>query len=256
MIRARWENKYIIGGAQEEWVRESVASHMRMDFATEAAPDHRYGVYSLYLDSNSLFTYWATNMGHRDRFKVRIRWYNSECKGPAFCEVKSRCADAMTKYRTRVKEQYLRDITEGGFPELDWLEKPSEENLAQALVFAHKCGDLQAVPAVGVGYSREAYVSDADEHLRITFDRQLVVHPPWHIGDNPLPDKWKPLRNKGTILEIKFKDTIARWVYDMVGKFNLYRTSFSKYAHSIEFLNLHRLTPAERFRPNGTYDEY
>ena len=70
--------------------------------------------------------------------------------------------------------------------------------------------------------------------MRVTFDRDIVCAP---AGEEDVlfpTSVWEPVEIRRVVLELKFDVTMPRFLQDAVQRFDLLRTSFSKYGLSIE----------------------
>jgi len=88
--RQRREIKYMIREEQALAVRSYLNSYLEADEFAVGKPDNSYSVHSVYLDSNRLATYHSANNGERNRFKLRIRYYDENPWSPVFFEIKRR----------------------------------------------------------------------------------------------------------------------------------------------------------------------
>jgi len=82
--RSRFEQKYIISEEVALQVRDHVRSFLELDEHGVNKPDNSYPVHSLYLDSDDLKLYWATINGDKNRFKLRLRFYDDNPDTPVF----------------------------------------------------------------------------------------------------------------------------------------------------------------------------
>ena len=72
------------GYASEFKVRDFVRSYLDVDEYGDGQPDFSYPVHSLYLDSDLLTIYWGTINGDKNRYKLRLRFYNDHRPHSAF----------------------------------------------------------------------------------------------------------------------------------------------------------------------------
>ena len=86
--RQRFEQKYILTEDQAEAAREFVSAHLELDENGIGKPHYSYPVHSLYLDSGLLDTFWATINGDKNRYKLRLRFYDDYPDTPVFFELK------------------------------------------------------------------------------------------------------------------------------------------------------------------------
>ena len=196
---------------------------------------HGYPVCSVYLDSRDASLYGQSIAGERNRFKLRVRVYDSDPSGPAFVEIKRRDGQVIMKQRAKVNRDVAAAILEGAPVSLaaagangscsprDW--KAMHE-------FCRLRDGIRAHGTTYVSYLRDAYVSPASLHWRLTFDRGLGARE-YHRGATiSIPDDCIPAPgHDAVILELKFTDRFPRWMHELVRVFNLSPISFPKYIH-------------------------
>ena len=85
VVAQRFEAKYVIGELQAEAITHYIKPFVEPD---PHAPE--YPVTSLYLDSPDLALYQSSDMGEKNRFKLRVRSYDDAPRSPLFLEVKQR----------------------------------------------------------------------------------------------------------------------------------------------------------------------
>src|ERR1019366_9738624 len=103
LMESRYELKYLIPNALALQVRDFVQQHLEIDEYGACQPDLSYPVHSLYLDSDDWKIYWRTINGDKNRFKLRIRYYNDSPRTPVFFEIKRRMKDVILKQRCAIK---------------------------------------------------------------------------------------------------------------------------------------------------------
>ena len=96
----RFERKYFITERQAFQIREFIKGYLVPDRFSENRPNYAYPVHSLYLDSDDLKTYWWTINGDRNRFKLRLRFYDSNPKSPVYCEITAIMGNSRFGYRS------------------------------------------------------------------------------------------------------------------------------------------------------------
>src|SRR5256885_7533435 len=97
LMRSRYELKYIIDEPTAWGVRDFARSYLQRDAHAVPAMGHAYPIYSIYLDSPGWTLYNATVQGMKNRYKLRIRYYNDNPKSPVFFELKRRVHDVIPK---------------------------------------------------------------------------------------------------------------------------------------------------------------
>src|SRR6185436_1754616 len=96
---SRFELKYIITEEIALKVRDFVQAYLDLDENCVGKPNFSYPVHSLYLDSDALFLYWSTINGDKNRYKLRLRFYNNNPETPVFFEIKRRMNNCILKQR-------------------------------------------------------------------------------------------------------------------------------------------------------------
>src|SRR5215471_11792293 len=103
-----------------------------MDEYSVGRPDYSYPVHSIYLDSDNLEIYWRTVNGDKNRFKLRLRYYDDKPEAPIFFEIKRRMDNAILKQRAGVKRSAAALVLRGHHPAPEDLCGDPAEGLAAA----------------------------------------------------------------------------------------------------------------------------
>jgi hypothetical protein len=244
---ARFELKYVIEEARAVAVAEFVSSYLSPSEHNGSGPIRGHPVISLYLDSPDFFFFRQSYTGHKNRMKLRIRFYDNEWKRPAFLEVKRRVAEVICKDRAMISREGVRQILCNGWPKNPYFAEGGElihgkrrqdvnEDFWRYANIAKACG------AIFVSYYREIWESRTDDELRVTFDR--YIHGSRYDGSGRLqvPNRgWRPylppylapFPMDGVILELKFDNRAPLWMFDLVKIFNLRQTPVCKYSACI-----------------------
>ena len=233
---SRFEFKYLIDEVCARGVRDFVASYLQADEHALGHPNHEYAVDSLYLDSPDLALCRATRHGERNRFKLRIRFYDDCADHPAYFEIKRRLDHVICKQRAAVKRARIGALLAGHPPTYRDLYEPTGGQFGSLERFSSLAQRIHARPQVFVSYVREAYVTAADNAVRVTFDRRLRASA--CDGDLSVPGGAGGARllEDAVILEVKFTDRFPRWLADMVRAFDLERRSMAKYVYCVRSL--------------------
>lgn len=232
--RQRFELKYRISPAAALAVRDAVRGRLEPDPFARSRPDLAYPIHSLYLDTDNLRLYRATINGDKNRFKLRIRYYDESPASPAFLEIKSRVNDCILKKRAAVRRETLPELMRHGWPALRHLHLAEARQLDAAHMFCRLVHDLQAHPRSHVAYHREAWVSHADNAVRVTLDRDVRCEPQdGTVLTTCLRQPARVFPADTVILEIKFTDHFPAWLAEMVQMLGLTRTSAAKYVDGV-----------------------
>ena len=229
----RFEFKYFIDEALVDPIRTFTAPFLRLDPTCQREPSGTYVVTNLYWDSPAMDLYWDHVNGSPDRFKLRIRSYGDETSdSPCFFEVKRKVRNVVVKHRAVVlRSQY--DAVLDGDPSV----RTEDAQQAHLDDFMGRMIRYGCSPNFLIRYEREAYENVFDEDARITFDRSVRYQPAtgrnpsggsrgWTYIDTPalmagVPDP--------VLLELKFGAFVPAWMGELVRRFELRRTQFSKY---------------------------
>lgn len=234
MQRNRFEYKYLIDERCAHEVRTFARAYLIRD--EHASPDTRwaYPTLSVYLDGPGLPLYYATLQGHKNRYKLRVRYYTEKDTDPVYFEIKRRVHDAILKDRACVYRDAALRILRGAAPRRQDLLKPGNVDHWSALQrFREMRDNIAATPRVYVSYMREAWVKPDDDRARLTFDRDLCGGK-WNgtfvvSRDVRCPP---PLIGAPVILELKFTDRFPTWFRDMVRSLSLERRAMAKYCQT------------------------
>jgi len=232
--RQRFELKYRINESLAHEIRFFVEAYLDCDPHGLSKPNRSYVVNSLYLDSPSLYTYNRTVNGDRNRFKLRLRYYDSE-DSPVFFEIKQRRNRVIQKKRAQVRREAIQYLLNGNAPAREHLVHDSPDQMDALEHFCFLQGNLQAVPKVHVSYLREAYQNRDSNDVRVTMDRDVrnsMVHT--NKFENRQSGRFATFGNT-VILELKFTNRFPDWLNELTQRFHLRRESAAKYVDSIEF---------------------
>jgi hypothetical protein len=246
--RSRYELKYIIQEPTAHEVRAFARNHLMPDPYASVANNYSYNIYSVYLDDPGRSLMNQTLEGLKNRFKLRVRFYDDNPEHPVFFEVKRRVNDVIVKVRAKVRRESADRLMRpfGGWPDRSDLANPDDERSFSALSkFCQLRDKLGCGPAALVVYNREAWCAPEDDSVRVTFDRALEAapyDPDLTFRLQRTADWITPImRYPGVVLELKFTDRFPNWMRQMVQTYNLFRTSMAKY-----------VTCAMAMEPTGT----
>jgi hypothetical protein len=234
----RFEYKFIVTERCARALRDFARPYLMPDEHADPNYNYSYAIHSLYLDGPGLPLYYGTVRGLKNRFKLRIRYYDDRPENPVFYEIKRRVTDVILKSRAMIKRTAVARLLQGYWPDPSDLVKPGDQKSMDAL---SRFWDLQSqIHARGrciVSYIREAWVHPENNSVRMTFDRNLVASP--FRGELRVADFLGGLRPHipGVVLELKFTDRFPHWMREMVRIFNLQRGPMAKYVNCIDALN-------------------
>jgi hypothetical protein len=236
----RFELKYLITERVALAMRDFVSGYLVLDEFSVGQPNFSYPNHSLYLDSSDLSLYWDVINGNRNRYKLRVRYYNDDASTPVFCEIKQRNDAAILKQRCPVRREALAGLLYGEVPSEAHLFKSTPRYLASLQRFCHLMHAQGAKPKTHVAYLREAWMTEADNSVRVTFDRQVASAK--HTSANLKCDQSNPVRPWGNlvILELKFTGRFPNWFGELVRIFGVMQCGVAKYAEGVALLGEQR----------------
>jgi SPX domain protein involved in polyphosphate accumulation len=234
----RFELKYLISEEKALAIRDYLSSqidHVDVDEFGAELPDFSYPVHSLYLDSPAMRLYQETINGTKNRYKLRLRYYEDRADAPVFFEIKRRMNSVILKQRGGVKREFVDQVLAGHPPEPAHLLSKDPKHFAAVQRFAELMSEIQAVPRVHILYLREAYLGRYDNSVRVTLDRevQAELEPTTRLATVPV----NPVTLfDHVILELKFTNRFPDWFNDLVRIFGVMQCGAAKYVEGVEHL--------------------
>jgi hypothetical protein len=247
----RFELKYHISEEVALLVRNFVSSYLEIDEYGATRPQLSYPVHSLYLDSDDLRMYWDTINGNKNRFKLRIRFYENRPRAPVYFEIKRRMNNIIFKQRAAVHRDAVEGILAGQLPDPAHLVSHDPRHLVALQRFSELMQATRAKPKVHVAYIREAWISPQNNAVRVTMDRDVVSDPEPTARLSSEMSEPVSVFGKEVILELKFTDRFPEWFRHLVAVFGLQRGSAAKYVDGVELLGEQRLGPVATMTPSA-----
>ena len=103
--------------------------------------------------------------------------------------------------------------------------------------------DLQATPKTHVGYLREAWVTEDDNSVRVTLDRDVssMAHFTYDIATR-MENVVMPFA-PDVILEIKFTNRYPDWLRQLVETFGVMQCGAAKYVEGVATIGEYNFNP-------------
>ncbi len=242
----RFELKYLVTEETARAMRDFLRPYLVPDEFTSNRPTFSYPNHSLYLDSADLQMYWDVVNGNTNRYKLRLRYYDENPAAPVFFEIKRRSGNAILKERSAVKREVVAALLGGQLPESHHLVSSNPKQLAALQNFCRLMQQNWATPKTHVNYQREAWMSPADNSVRVTFDREVRINP--HFEPLITTAMEQPVLPWGAqvILELKFTGRFPNWFLEMVRVFHVMQCGVAKYAEGVAVLGDERLNPLDQ----------
>ena len=239
-MASRFELKYLIPQSLALKVRNFLRQRLELDEFGAGQPNYAYPVHSLYLDSDDWKIFRRSESGHKNRFKLRVRYYNDNPKTPVFFEIKRRMKDVILKQRCAIRRNTARDVIFGYVPGPQEMFAPADPVELKAIhEFMRLQLSLNLKPKLHVFYTREAYVNSYNNEVRVTLDRSVqavtrfdgelpvsLKSPFVCTGDGSNPDDV-------VILELKFSERFPNWYRELVQVFGLKQGGAAKYLEGV-----------------------
>ncbi len=242
----RFEIKFLVPESVALAARDFVQSYLALDDFCTGRGEFSYPVHSLYLDSEALTFYRQTLNGDKNRFKLRVRFYDDKLTSPIFLEIKRRTKDAVSKQRGTVSRQAILQILSGQIPEANLLAAKNPTHMFALQMFIQLMLQNRAKPMGHVAYEREAWISTLDNSVRVTMDRAVRFEADRTSRLTTSMQSPVSVFGSEVVLELKFTRRFPDWFKEFVRVFNLTRCSAAKYAEGLTLFGEQRMR-------NGAY---
>jgi hypothetical protein len=226
----RLEYKYLVPLAMLDRLRRDLSPYLVRDANAAARPGGEYTVRSIYWDSPDLSCYREKLDGTYTRRKFRVRGYDRPtAESQTFFEIKLKHNDFISKSRARISWNEFPAVLLSPTP--GELFAPDQRDAFSKYLYHWRLRHLS--PAALIVYDREAFECPRGSRLRVTFDKNVRSRPVRSMTEL-FDDGGLSLHDPGNfILEVKFFQTLPRWVAQALGEYSLTRVSASKYATAI-----------------------
>ena len=227
----RWELKYLIHHSLATEFVQAISAHV--DYDQNVGREGFYKVASLYYDSPGLSCFWEKLDGEKFRRKVRVRTYGEQPEY-AFAEIKQRYNKSVQKRRCRapleVVSQQMQAMRNGKY------QGGVDPVFDEIFLLTRR---LNLRETVIVSYNRMAFFDRYKADLRITIDRNIRAR---NLDLNLTQHRTKGrhmVAPTSVVLEVKFNETIPRWLCTVLSSFDLQIDRVSKYCTGVEALGMH-----------------
>jgi hypothetical protein len=253
---SRFERKYIITEEVSLQIRDFIGSRFELDEHCVGKANFSYPVHSLYLDSEDLKLHWSTINGDKERFKLRLRFYNDNPSAPVFLELKQRMKERSNKAlvsreskqgtrciktRAAVRRDVVDSLLAGDTPAHLAANDPGD--LAALVQFCERAYELDVHPVVHVAYFREAFVSDDDNSARLTMDRRVRAEPQLAMRFSTQMQDPAVIWGQDIVLELKSTKEFPNLFNELIRIFGLRQCGAAKYVDSVATIGEDKLRP-------------
>ena len=219
----RYEHKYMLDENTFQAVIKIMDKHMVLD--NHCQNHSLYTIANVYYDTedNHLIRNSLSKPVYKE--KLRMRSYGVPgAKDKVFLEIKKKYRGIVNKRRTALRlDEAYRFCEDGEMPEY----KPYMNNQV-VRELEYFISMYKPVPKVYIAYDRLAYFENGNDDLRISFDTNIRTRRyDTHLEDG---DAGEPLLPFGVwLMEIKTSRAMPLWLTETLSRYELRRTSFSKY---------------------------
>ncbi|HWT73897.1 MAG TPA: polyphosphate polymerase domain-containing protein [Mobilitalea sp.] len=236
----RYEKKFIITDDIYQQLKPQLEEYMEVD--EHSRNGDFYTICNIYYDTpdNEIIRKSIEKPIYKE--KLRLRCYGVVGpKDKVYLELKKKFNGCVNKRRTSI-------TLEDAYRYLDTRQKPMAKNqlnyqiLNEIDFFINRYPTLK--PAVYLSYDRNAMFGIDDRNFRITFDtnirsrRENVGLDTGNYGELLLPDGvW--------VMEVKMKEAAPLWFAELLSRYKVYPTTFSKYGNEYQKTMLHSRTICE-----------
>lgn len=229
-------------------MRGFVSSFLKLDSFGLNQPYFSYPIHSLYLDSPHLGFYWETINGNKNRFKLRLRYYDNLPGSPVFFEIKRRQNDAILKQRGAVKREAVALAMAGAMPPDDLLVLNEPKHIAALRQFVRLAKERGAQPKAHVSYLREAWTHPENNGLRVTIDRHVTCAPHSVLSLDTMPSGAIRVFGDFCVVELKYTGRFPLWFSEMARINGFSQCSAAKYVDGLSALGEAPFSPEAEAR--------
>lgn len=214
----RYEDKYILNGEQYQKLIQGLSAYgYRDEFG-------QYPIASVYFDSDSFALAGECIRSPYSNRKLRLRQYSHDPfrgNGMVMFELKERRNGKVHKIRSNMDFDTFRERSlKESVPETDAIHRQLQKFQKQAALR----------PRIWIQYFREAYRFDGDPELRVTFDTEISCR---RAEEPDINGKFREPQiifpRDYYLLEVKYSETMPRWLEEMLRTHGIVRADFSKY---------------------------
>ena len=230
---ARVETKYLLSAAQAEAVEEGLR---RQGFRKQDFGSPR--VQSLYYDTADFALIRASLERPAYKEKLRLRAYGEPGTiSGSFLEIKKKYRGVVYKRRTAMNlREAMEGLAAGRLPE-------EAGQVGREILWMNRRYSLQ--PASVISYDRDAWFSEREPGVRITFDRNLSFRDWAPDLNSPEPGIFLLPRDR-RLMEIKTGGHLPMWLAALLREADARRTHFSKYGLAYQLYIRHESGRKER----------
>ena len=243
----RFEFKYFLSPIEAAKIESYLVDKIKLT-PDDNSSGGGYFVNSLYFDTPQMNDYRDKDGSFHTRKKVRARMYGAywhDELDAVWLEVKHKKNMNIAKSRVRISgslwNEFMRNNTALSLLNTD--ESFTQETRADLESFAHTHIRGNYQPMSVVRYKRKAYLAQFTSPVRITFDSDIRT---CRAGDDHAHSLLIPVSHNAVIMEVKFNNKLPWWFDDMLRRFDIRRTDFSKYRNSVAIMKGQQRIPIHK----------
>ncbi len=219
----RTEEKYIVTKSVYECIVKDLEGKMLADEYSKN--NSFYQICNIYYDTPDSNLIRTSLQKPKYKEKIRLRSYGTPNKdSKVFLEIKKKYKGCVNKRRTTfaLDEAYKFAVT----GETPIIKNYMNTQIMHELSYAIKTYEL--MPQVYLAYQRRAFFGIEDNNFRLTFDKNIVSRRDDIALENEVFGE-RVIPADEMIMEVKYSDRMPLWFIEILRKYNLEKTSFSKY---------------------------
>ncbi len=222
-VFSRREEKYIVTKEMYENIIKDSANKIIAD--EHSKNNSFYQICNIYYDTpdNNLIRTSLQKPKYKE--KIRLRSYGTPSKNSfVFLEIKKKFKGCVYKRRTTLKlDEAYKFAATGNIGEIKEYMNPQ---IMQELSYSIKSYKVQ--PKVFLSYERRAFFSAENPEFRLTFDKNIIsrredTNLEYGVFGERVIDE------NEMVMEVKYSERMPLWFIAILRKYNLEKTSFSKY---------------------------
>ena len=214
----RREDKYEINYIQMQELSELLSQTLVEDQHNQHMG---YMVRSVYFDTYDHYDYYSKLEGLEERKKIRLRIYGAG-SNQVKLEQKEKKGSFQRKTSLSLEAQDAKEILNGNYEVLRKLNTPVASKFYAILSVEHR------KPVSMVEYRRKAYIHPMNQ-IRLTIDYDIRVSETEFDLFGAAPVLLPAEDTFFALLEVKYNGFLFQWIGNLLERFELHQSSYSKY---------------------------
>lgn len=218
---SRHELKYFINKFQEIHLSETLKKILLEDKHNR---EDGYPIRSLYFDNYANTDFYDKMDGIENRKKIRLRIYSHKDTN-AKLEIKRKFGDNQVKSSVVISKEDALELIRCNYSVLEKYESETAKTILNIMKVNH------LRPVVLIEYKRKAFIHDMN-NIRVTIDSDIRASETCFdlFSENPVLTPVEEYRT--TLVEVKYDKFLLNWINEVLSRYQITRTSYSKYSTS------------------------